>query len=140
MNTENSKTSKSHKFVLNLTQKLDLRSWNKQTYCTSKLVYLLRLERYKTTVHERTINLKLQVQRGMISFNYQMIGYIEYIIKTMRYYQLIDPPIHIQINRINNRLVFIKEDGYKLELKTPETMKLFGSTKKINRQNKEWRK
>ena len=34
----------------------------------------------------------------------------------------------------------MKEDGYKLELQTPETMKLFGSTKKINRQNKEWRK
>ena len=27
-----------------------------------------------------------------------------------------------------------------VELQTPETMNLFGSTKKINRQNKEWRK
>ena len=35
----------------------------------------------------------------------------------------IDPPIHVHINRINNRLVFIKKDGYKLEL--------FGSTKKL---------
>ena len=33
-------------------------------------------------------------------------------------------------------LVFIMKDGYKLELQTPEKMKLFGSTKKINRQNK----
>ena len=30
------------------------------------------------------------------------------------------------------------KDGYKLELKTPETIKLLGSTKKINKQNKEW--
>ena len=27
--------------------------------------------------------------------------------------------------------MFIKEDGYKLELQTPETMKLFGSRKKL---------
>ena len=39
-----------------------------------------------------------------------------------------NPPIHIYI-RINNRLVFKIKDGYKLELQTPETMKLFGSTK-----------
>ena len=33
-------------------------------------------------------------------------------------------------NRINNRLVFKIRGGYKLVLQTPETMKLFGSTKK----------
>ena len=32
---------------------------------------------------------------------------------------------------INNRLVFKIKDGYKLELQTPETMILFGSTKKL---------
>ena len=32
------------------------------------------------------------------------------------------------------------KDGYKLELQMPETIKLFGSAKKINKQNKEWRK
>ena len=32
--------------------------------------------------------------------------------------------------------MFKMKDGYKLELQTPETMKLFGSKKKINGQNK----
>ena len=41
------------------------------------------------------------------------------------------------INRINNRLVFRIKYGHKLELQTPETMKLYGSTKRINRQNKD---
>ena len=41
------------------------------------------------------------------------------------------PPIHVYINRINNRLVFKIKDGKKLELQTPETMTLFGSTKKL---------
>ena len=38
-------------------------------------------------------------------------------------------PINIYINKINNRLTFKIKDWYKLELQTPETMKLFGSTK-----------
>ena len=41
------------------------------------------------------------------------------------------PPIHVCINRINNRSVFKIEDRYKIELQTPETMKLFASTKKL---------
>ena len=41
------------------------------------------------------------------------------------------PPIHVYINRINNRLVFKIKDGYELELETPETMKLFGSREKL---------
>ena len=44
------------------------------------------------------------------------------------------------MNRINNRLVFKTKDGYKLELQTTEIMKLFGSTKKLNMQNKRTRK
>ena len=47
---------------------------------------------------------------------------------------------HIYINKINNRLVFKIKHGYKLELQSPETMKLFDTTKKINRQNKKQRK
>ena len=40
------------------------------------------------------------------------------------------PPIHVYINRTNNRLAFKIKDGYKIEIQMPETMK-FGSTKKI---------
>ena len=41
------------------------------------------------------------------------------------------PPIYVNINRINNRLVFKVKDGYKLELQMPERIKLFGSTQKL---------
>ena len=41
------------------------------------------------------------------------------------------PPIHVYINRINNRLAFKRKDGYKLELQTPVAVKLFDSTKKL---------
>ena len=42
-----------------------------------------------------------------------------------------NPPINICISRINNRLFFKIKDGYKLELQTPETMKLIDSNKKL---------
>ena len=41
-----------------------------------------------------------------------------------------NPPVQIYLNKIKNRIVFKIKTGYKLELLTPGTMKLFGSTKK----------
>ena len=41
-----------------------------------------------------------------------------------------NPPVQIYRNRIKNRIVFKIKTGYKLELLTPKTMKLLGSTKK----------
>ena len=38
---------------------------------------------------------------------------------------------------MNNRLLFKIKDGYKLEIQTPETIKLFGSTKKKKIKNGE---
>ena len=38
-----------------------------------------------------------------------------------------NPPIHIYINWINNRLVLKIKDGYKLELQMSESMKSFDS-------------
>ena len=47
-----------------------------------------------------------------------------------------DLPIEIYPNKIKNRIVFKIKTGYKLELLTPETMKLLGSTKKDVDSNK----
>ena len=41
-----------------------------------------------------------------------------------------NPPVQINSNKIKNRIVFKIKAGHKLELLTPETMKLLGSTKK----------
>ena len=46
-------------------------------------------------------------------------------------YQIVLILCQILINRIKNILAFNLKDGYKLELKSPETMKLFGSLKKL---------
>ena len=74
----------------------------------------------------------------MISLNYQMVLILCQIFKFISSLSKRKPdtlttyhPIHININRINNRLVFKTKDGYNLEFQTPETMKLLGSTKKL---------
>ena len=55
--------------------------------------------------------------------------YFEFIIK--KHETLTEnPPVQIYPNKIKNRIVFKMKTGYKLELLTPETMKLLESTKK----------
>ena len=38
------------------------------------------------------------------------------------------PSVQIYVNKIENRVIFNIKNGYSLELVTPETMTLFGST------------
>ena len=67
----------------------------------------------------------------MMSLNWLVSGiqdYIEYIIKQLKHYPLIY--FFIFIFLFFSLFIFSKtKDGYKLELQTPENMKLFGSTK-----------
>ena len=44
-----------------------------------------------------------------------------------------NPPIYTYTNKINIRLVFKINVLYKLELQTTETIRLFGSTKKMDK-------
>ena len=56
--------------------------------------------------------------------------YFEFIIK--KHETLTEnPPVQIYPNKIKNRIVFKIKTGYNLELLTPVTMKLLGSTKKL---------
>ena len=56
--------------------------------------------------------------------------YFEFIIKKHETLSE-NPSIQIYLNKIKNRIIFKIKNGYKLELLTPETMKLLGSTKKV---------
>ena len=62
--------------------------------------------------------------------------YFEYIIK--KHETIVDnPPVHIYVNKIKNRIVLKIKTGYKLELLTEETMQLLGSSKKVIDKNKD---
>ena len=56
--------------------------------------------------------------------------YFEYIIK--KHENIKDsPPVQIYTNKIKNIIIFEIKTSYKLELLSPETMKLLESTKKM---------
>ena len=144
MNTENSKTNEPHKFVLNLSQRLDLISSNKHAAFQNLPIYYTwknirkQYRNNKLKIIARTWKAEFELPDGFYSVS-DIQDYIEYIIKKHETLTAI-PPIHVYINKINNRLVFKIKDGYKLELQMPETIKLFGSTKKLidktkNREN-----
>ena len=62
-----------------------------------------------------------------------MQNYFEFIIKKHETLTE-DPPVEIYPNKIKNGIAFFKiKTGYTLELLTPETMRLLGSTKKSRR-------
>ena len=103
---------------------------------SSKFTHLLHVENInnckknnKLKIIAPTWNDEFEFPDGSYSVS-DIQDYIEFIIK--KYETLItNSLIHIYINSIDNRLVFKIKDGDELELQTPETMKLFGSTKKL---------
>ena len=80
----------------------------------------------------KTINLTSQLQHGMINLNY-VIGSISIWVYSKKHNENIDnPSMKIYVNKIENRIIFRIKTRYHLELLTPETMKLLGSTEKKN--------
>ena len=69
---------------------------------------------------------KFELSDGSYSVS-DIQDYFEYILK--KHSESVDnPSIRMYINRLENRITFKIKNGYYLELLTPETMKLLGST------------
>ena len=136
MNAENSKTNEPHKFVLILSQRLDWESLNKYVAFQNLSIYYTwknikkQYKNNKLKIIFPTWNDEFELSDGSDYSVSDIQDYIEFIIKKHETLTTI-PPINVYINRVNYRLVFKVKDGYKLELQTPETMKLFSSTKKL---------
>ena len=136
MNPENSKTNEPHRFKLNLAEKLNLKNPNKNVALVNLSIYYT----WKNIKSEYNNNkFKISAPTWNETFDLPDVSYtiddirdyFEFIIK--RHEALTDnnTPIKIYSNKIKNRIVLKKKNGYKLELLTPETMKLLGSTKNI---------
>ena len=71
---------------------------------------------------------KFEIPDGLYSLS-DIQDYFEYILK--KHGENTDKPsVHIYVNKGENRITFEIKKGYSLELLTPETMKLLGSTEK----------
>ena len=135
MNTGNSKTNEAHRFRLDLTDKLDPKNFEKNMALANLSIFYTwkniksEYNNNKFKISAPTWNDTFDLPDGSYSIA-DMQGYYEFIIKKHERFSE-NPQIQIYPNKIKNRIVFKIKTGYKLELLTPETMKLLGSTKKV---------
>ena len=135
MSTESSKTNEANKFIYQFTDKLSLKTPN------TKNIELVNLSIYYTWKNIKseynnnkfkmsapTWNDELHLPDRSYSIS-DIQDFFEFIIKK---YETVaqNPPMQIYPNKIKNRIILKVKTGYKLELLSPETMKLLGSTKK----------
>ena len=132
MNSENSKTSEPHVLILKLTDKLDLRRGEKIIALSNLSIYYTwkniksSYNNNKFKISAPTWNDKFELPDGSYSVS-NIQDYFEYILK--KHGENIDnPSVKIYVNKIENRITFKIKNGYSIELLTPETMKLLGST------------
>ena len=132
MNSENSQTSKPHVLVLKLTDQLDLKRGEKNI-ALSNLSICYTWKNIKSSYNNNTFKIyvptwndKFELRDGSYPVS-NIPDYYEYVLK--KHGGNTDKPsVQVYVNKIENRVTFKIKDGYSLELLTPETMKLLGST------------
>ena len=133
INSENSRTLEYHDLVLKLTDRLDLRRGQKSVALSNLSIYYAwkniksAYNNYKFKISVPTWSDEFELLDGSYSIPH-IQAYFEYILKKHSEY-VDNPSIRIYVNKIENRITFKIINGYYLELLTPETMKLLGSTK-----------
>ena len=134
MNTENSKTSEPHMFKLDLTDKRNLNNPNKNMALANLSIYYIQ-----KNIKSEYSNNKFKTSGPTWNDTFDLPDIFFPIADIQDYFEFIikkhetlteNPPIQIYPNKIKKRIVFKIKTGYKLELLTPETIKLLGSTKK----------
>ena len=134
MNSEYSKTSESHRFKLDLTDKLNLKDLKKNMASANLSIYYTwkniksEYNNNKFKISAPTWNQTFDLPDGSYSI-VDIQDYFEFIIKNNETLAE-NLPVQIYQNKIKNRIVFKIKNGYKVKLLTPETMRLLGSTKR----------
>ena len=131
MSSENSKTSKPHGLILNLTDKINLRRREKSIALSNLSIYYIwrnikkSYNNNKFEISAPTWNDEFELPDRSYSLS-DIQDYFEYILKKQGE-NIDNPSIRIYVNKIESRITF-KIKTYYLELLLPETMKLLGST------------
>ena len=130
MNLENSRTSEYHVLILKLTDKLDLRGSQKSVALSTLSIYYT-WKNIKSSCNNNKFKISVlawsdesEFPDGSYSIS-DIQDYFEYILKKHSE-NVNNPTIRIYVNIIENKITF--KNRYYLELLTPETMKLLGST------------
>ena len=133
VNSKNSRTSEYHVLVLKVADKLDLRMGQNSVALSNLSIYYTwknirsSYRNNKFKISAPTWSGEFELPDGSCSIS-DIQDYFEYILK--KHSENVDnPSIKIYVNKIENRVTFKTKKGYYLELATPETIKLLGSTK-----------
>ena len=132
LNSENSRTSEYHVLVLKLADKLDLRRGQKNVALSN-----LSIKYTSRNIKSSYKNNKFKISASTWSDEFELLDgsysisdiqkYFEYILK--KHSESVDEQqIEIFVSKNENRITFKIKNGYYLELLSPETMKLLGST------------
>ena len=133
MNSENSKTCDTHRLSLSFADRIDLR--RKDKYIA--LPYLSIYYTWKN-IKESYKNNKLKISALTLNKEFELTNWSYSITNIQDYFEYVlnkhgektvNLSIKIYMNKIGNRITFKIKAGYYLELLTPRTMKLIGSTK-----------
>ena len=135
MNTENSKTNESNKFIYQFTGKLNLKTPNNKNIGLVNLSICYTWKNIKSADSNNKFKMsaptwsdEFDLPDGYYSIS-DIQDYFEFVIK--KHETLAEnPPTQIYPNKIQNRIVFKIKTGCKLECLSPETMKLLRSAKK----------
>ena len=126
--------------MLKLTDKLDLRRGQKTVAFSNLSIYYTwkdvksshNTNKFKISAPTRSEEFELPDGSYSVS---DTQDYFEYILK--KHSESVDnPSVRIYINKVENRITFKIKNGYYLELLTPETMQLLGSTESKITKNK----
>ena len=131
INTENNKINESNKFFYQFTDKFTLKNPNNKNirlvklsiyYTWKNIISAYNNNQFKISAPTRHDDFYLPEGSYSIS---DIQDYFEFIIKKHK-------SSHANLpNETKNRIVFKIKTGYKLELLSPETMKLLGTTKNV---------
>ena len=132
MNSENSNISEPHILIFKFTDKLDLRRGEKSIALSNLSIYYT-WKNIKSSYNNNEFKIsaptwidKFELPDGSYSIP-DIQDYFEYTFK--KHGENIDnPSVRIYVNKIENGITFKIRTRYHLELLTPETMKLLGST------------
>ena len=134
MSTEHSGTSEAHRFRLDLTDKLNLKSPNKNMAVANLIIYYT-WKNIKSEYNNNKFKISASIRNDTFDLpdgSYcidDIQDYFEFIIKK---HETLTGDLRTEIypNKIKNTIVLKIKTGYKLQLLTPEAMRLLGSTKK----------
>ena len=135
INTENSKTTEPHKFKLTLTDILNLKDPNENMVLANLGIYHT-WEKIKSEQNNNKFKISAPIwndEFGLPDGSYSISDihdYLEYIIKKHGTIAA-SPPVQINSNKVKDRIVFKIKTGYKLELLTPDRMKLIWNLLKL---------